>query len=135
MSGPAGDLFPATRLFLITSWLALLVSTIPDTTTTLVASIAIDSAKDHLHLGTGPSVEDATTVPLSLIIRDRAVDQRERPTIVGDATATISQIPRDRAVDEGQRSTRRVEDAATTRVSPISRDRAVDEGQLPSHHR
>ena len=117
MSGPAGALFPATRLFLITTWLALLVVTIPDTTATLAAGIAIDGAKDHLHLGIGTIVEDATTWPLSPIIRDRTVDQRECPSIVGDATTGISQIPRDRAVDQGQRSTRRVVDAATTRIS------------------
>ena len=34
---------------------------VPDTTATLAAGIAIDGAKDHLHLGIGTSVEDATT--------------------------------------------------------------------------
>ena len=109
------------------------VSAVPDTTTSLAAGIAIDGAKDHLHLGIGSIVEDATTWPLSPIIRDRTVDQPERPTIIGDAATSISQIPRDRAVDHGQRSTRRVVDAATSRFSIISRDRAVDHGQRPSH--
>ena len=108
------------------------ISTVPYTTTSLAAGIAIDSAKYHLRLGTGTSVEDATTECLSYIIRDRAIDQSERPTIIGDATTGISQITRDNAADEGQRCTRRVVDAATTRISPISRDRAVDEGQRPS---
>src|SRR6266581_653741 len=60
-------------------------STIPDTTTFLVAGIAINGAKVQLHLGSGTTVEDAPTWPLSPIIRDRTVDQLERPTIVGDA--------------------------------------------------
>jgi hypothetical protein len=107
--------------------------TIQDTATTLTAAIAIDGAKDQLHLGTGCSVEYTTSQCLSLIIRDRAVDQPERPTIVGDTATSISKIPRDRAVDESQRCIWGVYDAATTRIGPISRDRAVDEGELPSH--
>ena len=78
------------------------VHSVPDTTTFLAAGIAIDGAKDHLHLGGRRSVEDATTSLLSYIIRDGAVDQPEHPSIVGDATAAISQITRDCAVVEGQ---------------------------------
>ena len=88
MSGPAGDLFLQQGCFHHQLACAV-VSTIPDTTTSLVAGIAIDSAKDHLHLG-------SWYLPLripppsrsSLIIGDRAVDQRECPTIVGDATTS-----------------------------------------------
>jgi hypothetical protein len=67
-------------------------STVPDTTATLGTGVAIDGAKDQLRLGTSTTVEDATTGPLSSIILDRAVDQRERPG-VGDATTAVSQIP------------------------------------------
>ena len=102
-------------------------NTVPDTATTLAAGIAIDSAKEHLRLGNGTTVEDATTRPLSSIIRDRTVDQPERPTSVGYTTPTVSHIPRDGAVDEGESSV--VIDAATTPISRISRDRAVDEGE------
>ncbi len=106
-------------------------SAIPDTAATLITGIAIDGAKDHLRLGCSTTVENTAPSLFSHVIRDRTVDQPERPTIVGDATTSISQIPRDCAADEGQRCTR-VVDAATTVVSPISRDRAVDEGQRPS---
>src|SRR5437899_15584 len=61
----------------------VVVSAVPDTTTSLAAGIAIDGAKDHLHLGISSIVEDATTRPLSPIIRDRTVDQPGRPTIIG----------------------------------------------------
>ena len=108
-----------------------IVHSVPDTTTFLAAGIAIDGAKDHLHLGIGTTVEDATTWPLSPVIGDRAVDQPER-AVVGDAATRISQIPRDRAANEGQHCTRGVVDAATTRFSIIPRDRAADEGQRSS---
>ncbi len=107
-------------------------STVPDTAATLVTGIAIHGAKDYLRLGSVTTVEDASTGPLSHVIRDRAVDQRECPAIVGDATTAVSQITGDRAVDNGEHSSSSIVDAATTRLSPISRDRAVDEGQLPS---
>ena len=105
-------------------------SAVPDTATSLVAGIAIDGAKDHLHLGTGRSIEDTASQLLSPIIRDRAVDQPECPT-VGDTATGISQIPRDGAVDESQRPCN-IEDATAAPVSSISRDRAIDEGQRPT---
>ena len=46
----SGRHVPATRLFFITSWLALLVAPF-QITTTLAAGIAVGGAKDHLHLG------------------------------------------------------------------------------------
>ena len=70
----------------------VVVSTVPDTTTSLEAGIAIDGAKDHLYLCTGSSVEDTATGPLSPIIGNRAVDQHERPALVGDAATGVSQI-------------------------------------------
>src|SRR5207302_11101248 len=70
------------------------IDTVPDTAATLATGIVIYGAKDHLRLGSGTTVEDATTEPLSPIIRDRAVDQPECPAI-GDATTAVSQIPGD----------------------------------------
>ena len=104
---------------------------VPDTAATLAAGIVIHGAKDHLRMGTGTTVENTAPKPLSYIIRDRAIDQRECPTI-GDAATAVSQIPGDRAVDQRECAAIVIEDAATTRVSPIPRDRAVDEGKRSS---
>ena len=71
----------------------VVVSAVPDTTTSLAAGIAIDGAKGHLHLGISQIIEDTTTRPLSPIIRDGTVDQPGRPTIIGDATTSIARLP------------------------------------------
>ena len=104
---------------------------VPDTAATFATGIVIHGAKDHLRMGTGTTVENTAPKLLSYIIRDRAIDQRECPTI-GDAATAVSQIPGDRAVDQRECASIIVEDAATTRVSPIPRDRAVDEGKRSS---
>ena len=65
-------------------------SAVPDTPATLPTGIAIDGAKDHLHLGISSIVEDATAIPFSTIIRDRTVDQCECP-IIGDAATSVGQ--------------------------------------------
>ena len=88
----SGSLVPRHQAIFHHHLACVVVSTIPDTTTSLAAGIAIYGAKDHFHLGIGTTVEDTTTWPLSLIIRDRTVDQLERPSIVGDATTGASQI-------------------------------------------
>src|SRR5438270_2208183 len=88
-------------------------STIPDTAATLITSIAIDGAKDHLHLSTGNSVKDATTRPLRHVIRNRAIDEGECPSIVGDATPGVCQITGDRAANESERPYGSIVDAAT----------------------
>ena len=66
MSGPAGALFPANEAVPHHQLARAVVHSVPDTTTFLAAGIAIDGAKDHLHLGGRRSVEDATTCPAEL---------------------------------------------------------------------
>src|SRR5438876_8447493 len=70
-------------------------SIVPDATATLPAGIAINGAKDHLRLGTETTVENTAPGSLGHILRDRAIDQRERPAIVRDATTGVSLILRD----------------------------------------
>ena len=51
MSGPAGDFVPRNEAVSHHQLARAVGSSVPDTTTTLVTGIAIDGAKDHLHLG------------------------------------------------------------------------------------
>ena len=61
-------------------------STVPDATATLPAGIAINGAKDHFRLGTETTVENTAPGSLGHILRDRAIDQRERPDTSVDVT-------------------------------------------------
>ncbi len=76
--------------------------TVPDATSTMRGSIAVNGAKDDRCLGIVTSISDPTTGSRGFIGRDRAVDEGERAPIIEDAPSTRGYrcIGPDRAPDE-----------------------------------
>ena len=64
------------------------IGTIPDATPTLGGGIAVNGAKGYLCSGLVTTISDPTTESRCCIGRDRAVAERQRPPIIGDATST-----------------------------------------------